>query len=205
MIVSYIQEDGKANGYFHNENLIAVVRNLFSAGMETTSTTLRWGLLLMMKYPEIQSKWKLRNQQLPSHRVTLNVTSPWTGLDKKWILHTPIFLAEERDIWVIYLYMTPIPFTEKVQEEIEQVIGSNPPRIEHRSQMPYTDAVVHEIQRFANILPLNLPHETTEDVTLKGYFIPKVRCLPHSFPSLCPPFDTSSFQVLLASKNGHSP
>jgi len=64
----------------------------------------------------------------------------------------------------------------KVQEEIEQVIGSNPPRIEHRTQMPYTDAVIHEVQRFANILPLDLPHETAEDVTLKDYFIPKVRC-----------------------------
>lgn len=78
--------------------------------------------------------------------------------------------------------MMPIPFTEKVQEEIERVIGTNPPRIEHRTQMPYTDAVVHEIQRFANILPLNLPHETTTDVTLKGYFIPKVRQLLHYFP-----------------------
>ncbi|NXL12329.1 CP2K6 protein, partial [Mesembrinibis cayennensis] len=115
-LVRQQEENGKANGYFHNENLTEVVRNLFIAGMETTSTTLRWGLLLMMKYPEIQ---------------------------------------------------------KKVQEEIEQVIGSNPPRIEHRTQMPYTDAVVHEIQRFANILPLNLPHETTADVTLKGYFIPK--------------------------------
>ncbi|NXF51019.1 CP2K6 protein, partial [Oceanites oceanicus] len=115
-LVRQQEENGKTNGYFHNENLIEVVRNLFVAGMETTSTTLRWGLLLMMKYPEIQ---------------------------------------------------------RKVQEEIEQVIGSNPPRIEHRTQMPYTDAVVHEIQRFASILPLNLPHETTADVTLKGYFIPK--------------------------------
>ncbi|KAM9297602.1 cytochrome P450 2K4-like [Morus bassanus] len=115
-LVRQQEENGKPNGYFHNENLTEVVRNLFTAGMETTSTTLRWGLLLMMKYPEIQ---------------------------------------------------------KRVQEEIEQVIGSNPPRIEHRTQMPYTDAVVHEIQRFANILPLNLPHETTADVTLKGYFIPK--------------------------------
>ncbi|XP_010003190.1 PREDICTED: cytochrome P450 2K4-like [Chaetura pelagica] len=115
-LVRQQEENGKASGYFHNENLTEVVRNLFAAGMETTSTTLRWGILLMMKYPEIQ---------------------------------------------------------KKVQEEIEQVIGSTPPRIEHRTQMPYTDAVIHEIQRFANILPLSLPHETTEDVTLKGCFIPK--------------------------------
>lgn len=81
--------------------------------------------------------------------------------------------------------MIPIPFIEKVQEEIEEVIGSNLPRIEHRTQMPYTDAVVHEIQRFANILPMNLPHETTADVTLKGYFIPKVRQL-HCFSSPVP-------------------
>ena len=52
--------------------------------------------------------------------------------------------------------------------------------------MPYMDAVVHEIQRFANILPLNLPHETTADVILKGYVIPKVRQLLHYFSSLRP-------------------
>nr|XP_005014115.3 cytochrome P450 2K6 [Anas platyrhynchos] len=115
-LVRQQEENGKDNGFFDNGNLTEVVRNLFAAGTDTTSTTLRWGLLLMMKYPEIQ---------------------------------------------------------KKVQDEIEQVLGSNPPRTEHRTQMPYTDAVIHEIQRFANILPLNLPHETTEDVTLKGYFIPK--------------------------------
>ncbi|XP_021248476.1 cytochrome P450 2K4-like [Numida meleagris] len=115
-LVRQQEENGKANTFFNNENLTEIVRNLFIAGTDTTATTLCWGLLLMMKYPEIQ---------------------------------------------------------KKVQEEIDQVIGSNPPRTEHRTKMPYTDAVVHEIQRFADILPLNLPHETTKDVSLKGYFIPK--------------------------------
>ncbi|XP_060128281.1 cytochrome P450 2K6-like isoform X2 [Zootoca vivipara] len=110
------EKKNKTNGYFHNENLKTVVANLIAAGMEATSTTLRWGLLLMMKHPEIQIK---------------------------------------------------------VQEEIAKVVGSSQPRIEHRTKMPYTDAVVHEIQRFASINPTNVPHATATDVTLNGYFIPK--------------------------------
>ncbi|KAM3930505.1 cytochrome P450 2C14-like [Leptodactylus fuscus] len=112
------QQEGKPESteYFHNENLTVLVGNLFSAGMETTTTTLRWGLLLMMKYPEIQ---------------------------------------------------------QKVQDEIERVIGSAQPQMEHRKQMPYTDAVIHEIQRFGDITPNNAPHATSEDVTFRGYFIPK--------------------------------
>ncbi|PIO29876.1 hypothetical protein AB205_0073090, partial [Aquarana catesbeiana] len=52
------QQEGKSESseYFHNDNLIALVNDLFAAGMETTTTTMRWAMLLMIKYPEIQSK-----------------------------------------------------------------------------------------------------------------------------------------------------
>ncbi|KAM9316383.1 uncharacterized protein PAF06_007394 [Gastrophryne carolinensis] len=112
------QQEGKSESsqYFHNENLIALVNDLFVAGMETTTTTLRWAILLMMKYPEIQ---------------------------------------------------------KKVQNEIDSVIGTAQPQAEHRKEMPYTDAVIHEIQRFADIVPEGAPHEATQDVTFRGYFIPK--------------------------------
>ncbi|KAJ1149047.1 hypothetical protein NDU88_001867 [Pleurodeles waltl] len=63
---------------------------------------------------------------------------------------------------------------KKVQEEIDRVVGSEHPNMGHRKLMPYTDAVIHEVQRFGNILPLNFPRETTVDVIFKGYFIPKV-------------------------------
>ncbi|XP_073530121.1 cytochrome P450 2K6-like isoform X2 [Phyllobates terribilis] len=115
-LVKQKEESGNPQSYFHNENLTQLVRNLFAAGMETTSTTLRWGILLMIKYPKLQ---------------------------------------------------------EKVQEEISRVMGSAQPMYSHRGQMPFTNAVVHEIQRFSDIVPLNVGHETTKDVTFKGYFIPK--------------------------------
>ncbi|XP_073481166.1 cytochrome P450 2K4-like [Aquarana catesbeiana] len=102
--------------YFSDANLTSLITDLFAAGMDTTSATLRWSLLLMMKYPEIQ---------------------------------------------------------KNVQTEIEKVIGSGEPRAIHRKQMPYTDAVIHETQRFGNIVPTNIPHATTQDVTFKGFFIPK--------------------------------
>ncbi|XP_078096806.1 cytochrome P450 2K1-like [Mustelus asterias] len=111
------QESDNPNSYFNENNLTFTASNLFAAGMETTSTTIRWGMLLMMKYPEIQKKF---------------------------------------------------------HEEIIKVIGSDrSPRIQDRKRLPYTEAVIHEIQRFGDIVPMNIPHETTVDITFKGFFIPK--------------------------------
>ena len=47
-----------------------------------------------------------------------------------------------------------------------------------RPNLPYTDAVIHEIQRMGNIVPLNGFRMAAKDTTLGGYFIPKVH--PHS-------------------------
>ncbi|XP_033883862.1 cytochrome P450 2J2-like [Acipenser ruthenus] len=45
--------------------------------------------------------------------------------------------------------------------------------MEDKPNMPYTDAVIHEVQRMGNIVPLNVPRVNTEDTTLGGYFLPK--------------------------------
>ena len=51
-----VQESENMNPHYRIENLLHVVANLFAAGTDTTATTLRWGLLLMAKYPKIQGK-----------------------------------------------------------------------------------------------------------------------------------------------------
>lgn len=51
-----IQDSGVTDSRYHESNLIQVVNNLFAAGTDTTATTLRWALLFMAKYPQIQGK-----------------------------------------------------------------------------------------------------------------------------------------------------
>lgn len=40
--------------------------------------------------------------------------------------------------------------------------------------MPYTNAVINEVQRFGDIAPLGLFHGNKTDVEFEGYNIPKV-------------------------------
>ncbi|NXM84414.1 CP2H1 protein, partial [Oenanthe oenanthe] len=42
-----------------------------------------------------------------------------------------------------------------------------------RSQMPFTDAVIHEVQRYIDFLPTNVPHSVIRDTKFRDYFIPK--------------------------------
>uniref|UniRef100_A0A8B9M064 unspecific monooxygenase n=1 Tax=Accipiter nisus TaxID=211598 RepID=A0A8B9M064_9AVES len=111
------EEKEHPNSSFHMKNLITSTFDLFITGTETISTTVRYGLLLLLKYPKMQ---------------------------------------------------------EKVQEEIDQVVGrSRRPCVAHQTQMPYTDAVVHEIQRFISLIPVGLPHTVTKDTGFREYVIPK--------------------------------
>lgn len=55
------------------------------------------------------------------------------------------------------------------------MIGGRQVQMEDRRNLPFTDAVIHETLRLACILPMALPHRTSQDVTFQGHFIPKVR------------------------------
>ncbi|CAL8352088.1 unnamed protein product [Lota lota] len=111
------QEQDNATSEFNHENLESTVLNLYLAGTETTSTTIRFALSVLMKYPNIQ---------------------------------------------------------EHMQQEIASVIGPERfPNMEDRKSLPFTDAVIHEVQRLLDIVPMNLPHYAVQDISFRGYDIPK--------------------------------
>ncbi|XP_075019196.1 vitamin D 25-hydroxylase [Calonectris borealis] len=118
---AYLDEmDGNENdpeSTYSRENLIFSVGELIIAGTETTTNVLRWALLFMALYPNIQGQ---------------------------------------------------------VQKEIDLVIGPNKmPALEEKCKMPYTEAVLHEVLRFCNIVPLGIFHATSKDTVVRGYSIPE--------------------------------
>ncbi|KAJ7244888.1 cytochrome P450 [Mycena rebaudengoi] len=74
-----------------------------------------------------------------------------------------------------FLAMATHPdFQTKAQEEIDSVIGTHRlPEFEDRSSLPYVEAVYREVMRWKPVVPLGVPHATTEDDVYEGYFIPK--------------------------------
>ncbi|XP_041795851.1 cytochrome P450 2J6-like [Chelmon rostratus] len=74
-----------------------------------------------------------------------------------------------------FLYLTTYPhIQERCQQEIDKVLeGKDLATFDDRHHMPYVQAMIHEVQRIANTVPLSVFHSTTKDAELMGYSIPR--------------------------------
>ncbi|GMR46679.1 hypothetical protein PMAYCL1PPCAC_16874, partial [Pristionchus mayeri] len=107
--------------YITQQQLFTVCMEVFAAGQETTTTTLRWATLLLAENQAVQ---------------------------------------------------------DKAREEILRVVGTDRlPSLADKPRMPYTTALVHEVQRRANILQVNVNRRATEDVEIMGHLIPEATTL----------------------------
>ncbi|ESK82650.1 cytochrome p450 [Moniliophthora roreri MCA 2997] len=76
---------------------------------------------------------------------------------------------------LFFLLMSLYPNVQKrAQAEIDEVVGQDRlPNIGDRDDLPYTNALVKEIVRWAPPAPLGLPHRVTTDDEYMGYRIPE--------------------------------
>ncbi|KAM6257338.1 cytochrome P450 1A5-like [Porphyrio hochstetteri] len=80
--------------------------------------------------------------------------------------------------WSLMYLVTYPDIQKKIQEELDQTIGrERRPRLSDRGTLPYTEAFILEMFRHSSFLPFTIPHSTTRDTVLNGYYIPKDRCV----------------------------
>ncbi|XP_058043384.1 cytochrome P450 2J2-like isoform X3 [Ahaetulla prasina] len=77
-------------------------------------------------------------------------------------------------MWALLLLANHSDIQEKVQKEIKDVFDiSRSISYQDRKKLPYTNAVIHEMQRVKYILVTGVPRQTRKDVKMKDYHIPK--------------------------------
>ncbi|XP_010223402.1 PREDICTED: cytochrome P450 1A5-like [Tinamus guttatus] len=80
--------------------------------------------------------------------------------------------------WSLMYLVTHPDIQKRIQEELDQTIGQERrPRLSDRGTLPYTEAFILEMFRHSSFLPFTIPHSTTKDTVLNGYYIPKDRCV----------------------------
>ncbi|MDL1135861.1 cytochrome P450, partial [Yersinia pestis] len=80
--------------------------------------------------------------------------------------------------WSLMYLVTKPEVQKKIQKELDTVIGRERwPRLSDRPQLPYMEAFILELFRHTSFLPFTIPHSTTRDTTLNGFYIPKDRCV----------------------------
>ncbi|XP_053331192.1 cytochrome P450 1B1-like [Spea bombifrons] len=76
--------------------------------------------------------------------------------------------------WIILLLVKYPHIQVKLQEEIDLVVGHDRlPTVEDKVKLPYVQAFIYETLRFTSFVPVTIPHSTTSDVIIDGFYIPK--------------------------------
>jgi cytochrome P450 len=96
-----------------------------------------------------------------------------------WYILNDLFIAgtetTRHTLTWIWLYLAAFPEVQKkAQAEVDAVIGRDG-RVSARAreQLPYVDAVLHEVMRIRPVVPTGVMHLTTQDIKAGKYDIPK--------------------------------
>ncbi|XP_006163086.1 cytochrome P450 1A2 [Tupaia chinensis] len=80
--------------------------------------------------------------------------------------------------WGLMYLVTRPEIQRKVQKELDTVVGrARRPQLSDRLQLPYMEAFILETFRHSSFVPFTIPHSTTRDTSLNGFYIPKEQCV----------------------------
>jgi len=75
---------------------------------------------------------------------------------------------------------------KKAQDELDRVVGKDRlPDFSDRENLPYINAIIKEVLRWAPPLPISLPKRVTQDDVYRGYFIPAGATVVENVWAIC--------------------
>ena len=75
--------------------------------------------------------------------------------------------------WTILLMLSRPETQTKLQQEIDNVLGTRPPSLADRQSMPYCEALIEEVMRMSPLTFFAVPHMTSRDTKIGQHFCPK--------------------------------
>jgi cytochrome P450 len=122
--------------------------------------------MLIASFQERFKKLQLENKIFPFIDAQLNISvrdffgagTETTSTTLRWAL---LYLIHHQD------------WQRRLQDDIDDVIGQGQPQMGHKDKLPRVEAFILEVQRLANLVPINLPHAPKEDFTFNGFLFPK--------------------------------
>ncbi|KAM5143607.1 cytochrome P450 1B1 [Callospermophilus lateralis] len=101
------------------------------------------------------------------------------GLENVPATVTDIFGASQDTLstallWPLIFFTRYPDVQARVQAELDQVVGRNRlPCMGDQPNLPYVMAFLYETMRFSSFMPVTIPHATTANTFVLGYYIPK--------------------------------
>ena len=74
--------------------------------------------------------------------------------------------------WAMLFMILNPDIQTKVSQELVKNFGSQKAKATEKYKIPYTEAVIHEIQRRANVLPLSVFHSTKTHLDIGNFSVP---------------------------------
>uniref|UniRef100_A0A8C2W6R5 Cytochrome P450 2J2-like n=2 Tax=Chinchilla lanigera TaxID=34839 RepID=A0A8C2W6R5_CHILA len=91
--------------------------------------------------------------------------------------------------WVLVYVVQHGAVQERVQQELDAVLGTAPTvRYEDRKRLPFTRAVLHEVQRLSSVVAVGTVRQCVTSTSVCGFYVPKgTVILPNLASVLCDP------------------
>ncbi|XP_063236595.1 methyl farnesoate epoxidase-like [Bacillus rossius redtenbacheri] len=168
--IGEMRKNGDTPSTFTEDQLLMVCVDLFIAGSQTTSSQLGFALQQILLRPEVQARVHAELDGV----LGADEAPRLEHQDRCALVLVLVRVLVRVFVRVLVRVLLRPEVQARVHAELDGVLGADEaPRLEHQDRLPYTCAVLLEVQRMYPVVPVSGPRRVLKDTKLLNYDIPK--------------------------------